>query len=84
MQTCRDVRAHNQPRPVINIIIQEAYGWADRTFINCDLRYYNLASLGKFDAILIDPPWRIKGNQLISNEKTMFNNSARSFPLLSQ
>lgn len=54
---------------------KEAYSWADRTFINCDLRYYNLASLGKFDAILIDPPWRIKGNQLISNEKTMFNNS---------
>jgi hypothetical protein len=56
-------------------LTQEAYSWADRTFINCDLRYYNLASLGKFDAILIDPPWRIKGNQLISNEKTMFNNS---------
>jgi 16S rRNA G966 N2-methylase RsmD len=54
---------------------KEAYNWSERTFINCDLRYYNLASLGKFDAILIDPPWRIKGNQLISNEKTMFNNS---------
>lgn len=37
--------------------VQDPYNWSERTFINCDLRYYNLASLGKFDAILIDPPW---------------------------
>lgn len=27
------------------------------TYINCDVRYYNLAALGKFDVVLIDPPW---------------------------
>ncbi|KAL6043029.1 N6-adenosine-methyltransferase, variant 2 [Balamuthia mandrillaris] len=49
--------------------------FVDSHFINCDVRYYNMAALGKFDVVLIDPPWRIRGNQLLSNEKTMFNNS---------
>lgn len=31
--------------------------WTEGTYINCDLRYYNLASLGKFDVVLVDPPW---------------------------
>ncbi len=25
-------------------------------YINCDLRYFNLASLGKFDIVYMDPP----------------------------
>ena len=32
--------------------------WKEATFINCDLRYYDLSTLGgNFDAVLIDPPW---------------------------
>jgi hypothetical protein len=31
--------------------------WTEGTYINCDLRYYHLASLGKFDVVLVDPPW---------------------------
>jgi hypothetical protein len=31
--------------------------WTEGTYINCDLRYYNLASLGKFDVVVVDPPW---------------------------
>ena len=31
------------------------------TFINCDLRFYNLSFLaeaaGSFDVVMIDPPW---------------------------
>jgi len=48
-----------------------------KTFINCDLRYFNLdyltEKIGSFDGIrfyyisnsvvLLDPPWRIKGGQ---------------------
>jgi len=49
--------------------------WTEGTYINCDLRYYHLASLGKFDVVLVDPPWRIRGGEHSSDEKTMFNNS---------
>lgn len=35
----------------------EKLKWTQGTFVNCDLRYYNLTALGKFDVILIDPPW---------------------------
>jgi hypothetical protein len=49
--------------------------WKEATFINCDLRYFNLAALGKFDVVLMDPPWRIKGNEMLSSERRMFNNS---------
>ena len=35
------------------------------TFINCDLRFFNLQylvdQLGHFEVVQIDPPWRIKG-----------------------
>lgn len=35
------------------------------TFINCDLRFFNLQylvdQLGQFEVVQIDPPWRIKG-----------------------
>jgi hypothetical protein len=32
--------------------------WKNGSFINCDLRYYPLDSLGgNFDIVLIDPPW---------------------------
>lgn len=49
--------------------------WKEGTYINCDLRYYDLAQLGKFDVVLIDPPWRIRGAQNVSDEKTIFNNN---------
>jgi mRNA (2'-O-methyladenosine-N6-)-methyltransferase len=49
--------------------------WKEGTYINCDLRYYDLSLLGKFDVVLIDPPWRIRGAQNVSDEKTIFNNN---------
>lgn len=50
--------------------------WKDQTFINCDLRYFSLKSLGNdWEVILLDPPWRIKGNETGGTEKKMFTNS---------
>jgi len=49
--------------------------WTDGTWINADARYCNFSALGKFDVIYMDPPWRIRGNEVASHEKTMFNNS---------
>lgn len=49
--------------------------WEKGTYINCDLRYFNFDALGKFDIIIIDPPWRIRGGEHVSDEKTMFNNN---------
>jgi mRNA (2'-O-methyladenosine-N6-)-methyltransferase len=49
--------------------------WEQGTYINCDLRYYDLSPLGKFDVVLLDPPWRIRGAQNVSDEKTIFNNN---------
>jgi hypothetical protein len=50
--------------------------WHDGTWINCDLRYFDLTTLGgNFDVVLIDPPWRIRGSGQIDNERTMFTNS---------
>jgi hypothetical protein len=49
------------------------------TFINCDLRYYNMdfitEKFGSFDVIVIDPPWRIRGGQRNSDSPFMFSNS---------
>jgi hypothetical protein len=48
------------------------------TFINCDIRYFNLDyvvhNYGHFDFIMIDPPWRIKGAQR-NNSSYMFSNN---------
>ena len=49
-----------------------------RTFINCDLQYFNLellrASLNfSFDVIMVDPPWPIKGQR---NDRQMFSNNS--------
>lgn len=47
------------------------------TFINCDVRYFNwrllVEEVGKFDVLLIDPPWRIKGAQQ-NDSQFMFSN----------
>jgi mRNA (2'-O-methyladenosine-N6-)-methyltransferase len=49
------------------------------TFINCDLRYFNMdfitEKFGCFDVIVIDPPWRIRGGQRNSDSPFMFSNS---------
>lgn len=37
--------------------------WTEGTWINCDLRQYDLSKLGKFDAILVDPPWRVRSSE---------------------
>lgn len=52
----------------------------DGTYINCDLRYFNLAylraRLGNFDVVLVDPPWRIAGSQRDSTPNgTMLSNN---------
>lgn len=31
-------------------------------WINCDLRHFDLSTLGKYDAIMLDPPWDIHMN----------------------
>jgi len=31
-------------------------------WINCDLRFFDLTILGKFDVVLADPPWDIHMN----------------------
>lgn len=49
-------------------------------YINCDLRYFNLSQFkGLFDVVLVDPPWKLRGGQLIS-ERTMFNNCTFALP----
>lgn len=49
--------------------------WKDGTWINCDLRQYDLRKLGKFDVVLVDPPWRIRGAQVTSEERNMLGTS---------
>eukprot|EP01117_Protostelium_nocturnum_P008242 TRINITY_DN2941_c0_g1_i1.p1 TRINITY_DN2941_c0_g1~~TRINITY_DN2941_c0_g1_i1.p1 ORF type:complete len:733 (-),score=238.28 TRINITY_DN2941_c0_g1_i1:169-2367(-) len=57
-------------------LIDHQWKWTEGTFINCDLRYFSLKSLNyDFDVVLIDPPWRIKGTETSSNERTMFSNN---------
>lgn len=47
------------------------------TFLNCDVRYFNwehfIQEVGKFDVLIIDPPWRIKGAQQ-NDSQFMFSN----------
>ena len=49
--------------------------WKGGEYINCDLRYFNLSSLGNFSIVLIDPPWRISGAQRHVQSANMFSNS---------
>ena len=47
------------------------------SFVNCDVRYFNwnlfIEEVGKFDVMIIDPPWRIKGAQK-NDSQFMFSN----------
>lgn len=47
------------------------------TYLNCDVRYFNwqlfAEEVGKFEVVLIDPPWRIKGAQQ-NDSQFMFSN----------
>lgn len=47
------------------------------SFVNCDVRYFNwnlfIEEVGKFDVLIIDPPWRIKGAQK-NDSQFMFSN----------
>ena len=49
-----------------------------KTYINCDLRFFNLKYLveqiGNFEVVHLDPPWRIKGAQR-NNTSFMFSNN---------
>ncbi|KAL9642803.1 hypothetical protein ABK040_009878 [Willaertia magna] len=47
--------------------------YKDGHYINCDLRYFNLSSLGKFNVILVDPPWRVVQSR--PQESMMFSNT---------
>lgn len=70
--------------PVAEEYIQKSLGdpqstyqmrkYREGTYINCDLRYFNLSSLGKFDMVLIDPPWRIGGGQRHGDQAVVFSN----------
>lgn len=50
---------------------------ANNTYINCDVKYFNwemfIEEVGKFDVLVIDPPWRIKGAQK-NDSQFMFSN----------
>lgn len=35
------------------------YDISDTQWINCDLRYFDFRVLGKFNAVMADPPWDI-------------------------
>lgn len=52
--------------------------WQQGTYINCDLRFFELRALGKFDVVYLDPPWRIRGSQTCTPDGLIFSNSARS------
>ena len=45
--------------------------------MNADVRYFNwslfIEEIGKFDVIIVDPPWRIKGAQK-NDSQHMFSN----------
>jgi len=47
------------------------------TYLNCDVKYFNwdhfMSEVGKFDVLVIDPPWRIKGAQK-NDSQFMFSN----------
>lgn len=49
-----------------------------KTYINCDIRFFNFETItsriGYFDVIMIDPPWRIKGQR--NDSSFMFSNSS--------
>ncbi len=58
--------------------IREGFQNPDKaTFINCDVKYFNWQlfseEVGKFDVLIIDPPWRIKGAQQ-NDSQFMFSN----------
>jgi len=49
--------------------------FSEGTYVNCDIRYLNFASLGEFDVVLLDPPWRIRGQENMTDEQAMFSNT---------
>jgi hypothetical protein len=51
----------------------EKLKWNSGTYVNCDLRYYNLAALGKFDVVLIDPPWYLQQQYALCDPYFMCN-----------
>jgi len=52
---------------------------ASNTFINCDLRLFDLCylveELGDFGVVLVDPPWINKGSQINSTNTEFPNNT---------
>ena len=58
-------------------IDERRYKSSTNTFVNCDVRYLNwdlfVEDVGKFDVMIIDPPWRIKGAQK-NDSQFMFSN----------
>jgi 16S rRNA G966 N2-methylase RsmD len=58
-----------------SIPTQKIKKYKEGTYINCDLRYFNLSSLGKFDVVHLDPPWRLGGGQRQGEESNMFSNN---------
>src|SRR3989338_9337891 len=77
-----EIPEHLQDESYISDLVKMSVGkqssykikpFKDGHYINCDLRYFTLSSLGKFDVILIDPPWRVIQNR--PQEAMMFSNT---------
>lgn len=50
--------------------------WSDGTWIHCDVRYFDFKSLGNnYDVVMLDPPWRLRGNEVQVTQRSMFTNS---------
>lgn len=51
--------------------------WNKGTWINCDVRYFDFSILKgvNFEVVLMDPPWRLRGSEVQSIQRSMFTNS---------
>lgn len=56
-------------------VIYKTKQYKEGNYINCDLRYFNLANIGHFDVVLIDPPWRMLNSQKQGEDALMFSNT---------
>ena len=74
----KEVKDQRNGNAVNKVIEYKQSQLKSKTFINCDLRFFNLNflvdQLGHFEVVHIDPPWRIKGAQR-NNSSFMFSNN---------
>ena len=46
-----------------HILGNDVYGPSQ--WINCDIRYFDMSIIGKFDVVIADPPWDIHMDVLL-------------------